>query len=283
MTDIPFSRTRILSARLGANLPVVMSAAILCVLTISAFAAHWISPHDPFAVDPLARLKPVSWSHPFGTDALGRDVFSRAIWGARISLLIGMLVALTASLAGTFFGLICGYFRGADLVLMRVMDGVMAIPGILLAIALTTLTKAGIGIVLVAIAVPEVPRVTRLVRSSVLSIRQLPFIEASVAISTPVHLILAKHILPNTIGPILVQATFIASSAMLVEAYLAFLGVGIPPSIPSWGNIVADGRLYLGVAPGIVIFPGLLLGLTVLSANVLGDALRDRLDVKLGG
>jgi len=160
---------------------------------------------------------------------------------------------------------------------------VMAIPGILLAIALTTLTKAGIGIVLVAIAVPEVPRVTRLVRSSVLSIRQLPFIEASVAISTPVHLILAKHILPNTIGPILVQATFIASSAMLVEAYLAFLGVGIPPSIPSWGNIVADGRLYLGVAPGIVIFPGLLLGLTVLSANVLGDALRDRLDVKLGG
>lgn len=267
---------------LKGNVPALLSALFIASLVACALAAPLVAPYDPFAVNPLARLQPASWAHPFGTDGLGRDVFSRAIWGARTSLTIGVLVALAASVFGAAFGLVCGYFRMADVIVMRIMDGIMSIPGILLAIALTTLTKAGLAIVLLAIAVPEIPRVARLIRSSVLSIKQLPFIEAGLAISTPAHVILLKHILPNTIAPLLVQATFISSSAILLEAYLAFLGVGMPPSIPSWGNIVADGRLFIRVAPGIVIFPGLLLGLTVLSANVLGDALRDRLDIKLG-
>lgn len=282
MTSVTAIRRRWRLSLLGVSVAETLAAFFMAVLIVAALGAPYLAPHDPFTVNPLARLQAASWEHPFGTDGLGRDLFSRAMWGARTSLAIGIFVAAIASVLGAAIGLVCGYFRTVDLIVMRIMDGVMSIPGILLAIALTTLTKAGLAIVLVAIAVPEIPRVARLVRSSVLSVRQLPFIEAGIAISTPPHRMLLKHILPNTVAPLLVQATFIASSAILLEAYLAFLGVGIPPSTPSWGNIVADGRLFISVAQGIVIFPGLLLGLTVLSVNVLGDALRDRLDIRLG-
>ncbi len=258
-----------------------LGVAILALLAIVALAAPWLAPYDPQEIDPLARMKPPSMEHFFGTDALGRDVYSRTLWGARVSLLVGIAVALVATAIGVLLGMLAGYFRRVDALIMRFMDGLMAIPGVLLAIALMATLKGGLGTVIVAIIIPEVPRVVRLVRALVLTLREQPYIEAAVASGTRVPAILWRHILPNLFAPLMVQATFIAASAILTEAVLSFLGVGIPPQIPSWGNIMAEGRNYVAVAFHIILYPGLFLGAAVLAVNLVGDGLRDMLDPRL--
>ena len=236
---------------------------------------------DPFRQAPINRMRPPSERWWFGTDQFGRDIFSRTIYGTRVSLTVGISVALFSSIIGLIIGLACGYVRALDAVLMRVMDGLMAIPSILLAIALITLTRPGLGIVIVAIVIPEVPRVARVVRSVVLSIRSQPYVESAVAGGTRSLKLLVRHILPNTLAPLIVQATYVCASAMLIEAGLSFLGAGVPPEIPSWGNIIAQGRTFFQIAPWSILIPGAFLALTVLAVNMLGDGLRDRLDPRL--
>jgi peptide/nickel transport system permease protein len=236
---------------------------------------------DPFRQAPINRLRPPSERFWFGTDQFGRDVFSRTIHGARVSLVVGLAVAALASLIGLGIGLLCGYFRRVDAIIMRVMDGIMSIPTILLAIALITLTRPGLGIVIVAIVIPEVPRIVRVVRSIVLSIRGQPYVESAIAGGTRNTMLLARHILPNTLAPLIVQATYACAAAMLNEAALSFLGAGVPPEIPSWGNIIAQGRTFFQIAPWTILIPGVFLAITVLAVNMLGDGLRDRLDPRL--
>jgi len=259
----------------------VLGVLALVLLACSALAAPWLTSVDPQDINPLARMRPPSAEHWFGTDALGRDVYARTVWGARISLLTGLTVALCATLIGVVLGMVAGYFRRLDAVIMRIMDGLMAIPGVLLAIALMATLKGGLATVIIAIIVPEVPRVVRLVRALVLTIRAQPYIEAAVCCGTRVPTILARHVLPNLFAPLMVQATFIAASAILTEAALSFLGVGIPPTTPSWGNIMAEGRNFVAIAFHIILYPGLFLGLAVLAVNLVGDGLRDMLDPRL--
>jgi len=258
-----------------------LGAAILVLLACAALAAPWLATADPQDINPLARMKPPSAEHWFGTDALGRDVYSRTVWGARISLLVGLAVAAAATLVGVALGMAAGYFRRIDALIMRIMDGLMAIPGVLLAIALMATLKGGLMTVIIAIVVPEVPRVVRLVRALVLSIREQPYIEAAVCCGTRVPAILVRHVLPNLFAPLMVQATFIAASAILTEAVLSFLGVGIPTHRPSLGNFMAEGRNFVAVAFHIILYPGLFLGLAVLAVNLVGDGLRDMLDPRL--
>jgi peptide/nickel transport system permease protein len=262
------------------NPTIVIGAALLAGLITIAVLAPWIS-GDPFRLSPVNRLRPPSERWWFGTDRFGRDVFALTIYGARVSLIVGLSVALTASAIGLAIGLVCGYFRWVDGIVMRAMDGLMAIPSILLAIALITLTRPGLGIVIIAIVIPEVPRVSRLVRSVVLSIRSQPYIESAVAGGTRSGKLLVRHILPNTMAPLIVQGTYVCASAMLIEAGLSFLGAGVPPEIPSWGNIIAQGRTFFQIAPWSILIPGAFLAITVLAVNMLGDGLRDRLDPRL--
>jgi len=226
-------------------------------------------------------MQPPSSEHWFGTDALGRDVFSRTVWGGRVSLIVGISVAVASTLLGVVIGLLAGFVRRLDGILMRIMDGLMAIPGILLAIALMAVTRASLTTVIIAIIVPEVPRVVRLVRSLALTLREQLFVEAAHAVGTRLPTILLRHVLPNMVAPLVVQATFIAASAVLIEAALSFLGVGVPPTTPSWGNMMAEGRNFVAVAFHIILYPGILLAITVLAINLLGDGLRDALDPRL--
>jgi peptide/nickel transport system permease protein len=258
-----------------------LGAVLLLALVASALAAPWVAPHDPFEMNVIDRLQPPGGDYLFGTDAYGRDIFSRTLHGGRVSLVVGVAVALASTAVGLLIGVIAGYFRMADAILMRIMDGLMAIPGILLAIGLMSLTRASMWVVIVAITVPEIPRVVRLVRAVVLSVREQVYIQAATAIGTRFPRLMLKHILPNTLAPLIVQATYIAASAVLVESYLSFLGVGTPPEIPSWGNIIAEGRLYVQIAFWNILFPSIFLALMVLSINVLGDGLRDMLDPRL--
>ena len=247
-----------------------------------AILAPVIATSDPFKIAPVNRLRPPSERWWFGTDQFGRDVFSRTVYGARVSLIVGLSVAAFSSLLGLALGLACGYFRRVDGIVMRVMDGLMAIPSILLAIALITLTRPGLGIVIVAIVIPEVPRVVRVVRAVVLSIRSQPYIESAIAGGTRNAKLLLRHVLPNTLAPLIVQSTYVCASAMLIEAGLSFLGAGVPPEVPSWGNIIAQGRTFFQIAPWTILIPGTFLAVTVLAVNLLGDGLRDRLDPAAG-
>jgi peptide/nickel transport system permease protein len=259
----------------------IVGLLLLIAMAAIAIAAPWIATADPQDIDPIARMQPPSAAHYFGTDALGRDVFSRAVWGGRVSLIVGLAVAALATIGGVLLGLVAGFVRWADGPIMRVMDGLMAIPGILLAIALMAVTQASMTTVIVAITVPEIPRVARLVRSLALTLREQLFVEAAHAVGTRLPVILWRHVLPNMVAPLIVQATFVAASAVLIEAALSFLGVGIPPQTPSWGNMMAEGRNYVAVAFHIILYPGILLALTVLAINLLGDGLRDALDPRL--
>jgi peptide/nickel transport system permease protein len=259
----------------------ILGAALLLLVAATALLAPWIATHDPQDIDPLARLQTASSEHWLGTDALGRDLFSRAVWGGRVSLAVGVSVAVLATVLGVLLGLLAGFVRWADGPIMRVMDGLMAIPGVLLAIALMAVTQANLGTVILAITVPEIPRVVRLVRSLSLTLREQLFVEAAHAVGTRLPAILWRHVLPNIVAPLIVQATFVAASAVLIEAALSFLGVGIPAQTPSWGNMMAEGRNVVAVAFHLILYPGILLAVTVLAINLLGDGLRDALDPRL--
>lgn len=259
---------------------IVVGAVLLALIALAAVCAPLIA-RDPIAFEPINRLKGPSADFWLGTDSLGRDVYSRMVYGARISLLVGLLVAIISVVSGAVIGLLAGYFTRIDGVVMRLMDGIMAIPSILLAIALVALLGASVKVVIIAIAIPEIPRVTRLVRAVVLSVRDLPFVEAARSNGTRVGKLLRRHILPSTVAPLIVQATYIAASAILTEAGLSFLGAGTPPEFPTWGNMIASSRLYLQIAPWTIFAPGLCLALVVLAVNLVGDGLRDRLDPRI--
>jgi len=251
------------------------------VMIFIAIFAPYLGTTDPTALAPAKRLRDPSSLYWFGSDMLGRDVYSRVMYGSRVSLVVGFAVAFVSSILGTLIGVVAGYSRPIDAVVMRVMDGLMSIPPILLAIALMALTRASVQNVIVAISIAEFPRVSRLVRGVVLSLREQPYVEAAIASGTRVPMIIWKHILPNTLAPLMVQATFICASAMITEAVLSFIGAGTPPIIPSWGNIMAEGRALWQVKPYIVFFPAIFLSVTVLAVNLLGDGLRDALDPRL--
>lgn len=265
--------------RLGAG-PVI-AALVLVVIVASALLAPLIVPHDPMTMDAVQRLKGPSETYPLGTDAYGRDVLSRVVTGGRISLLIGIGAAVVSVLIGLLIGLVSGFFRTADAIIMRVMDSLMAIPSILLAIALVALNGPSIWSVMAAITIPEIPRVVRLVRSVVLSAREEPYVEAAIALGSSMPKILWQHLMPNTLAPLTVQGTYICASAILTEAILSFLGAGVSTEIPTWGNIMAEGRVYFQLKPSLIFWPGLMLSLCILSINLLGDTARDVLDPRL--
>jgi peptide/nickel transport system permease protein len=255
-------------------------ALVLAMLLIALFAP-FLGTVDPTALAPARRTREPSAAFWFGTDMLGRDIYSRVLYGARVSLTVGFSVAMLASLAGLSIGLVSGFIRSIDGIIMRVMDGLMSIPPILLAVALMALTRGSVGNVITAITIAEIPRVSRLVRSVVLSLREQPFVDAAVAAGTRAPMIILRHILPNALAPMTVQATYVCASAMIVEAILSFIGAGTPPIIPSWGNIMAEGRALWQVKPYIVFFPAAFLSVTVLAVNLLGDGLRDALDPRM--
>jgi peptide/nickel transport system permease protein len=260
---------------------VAIGGALLLALVLIAIFAPYLGTVDPTALAPAKRTRAPSADFWFGTDVLGRDVYSRVLYGARVSLTVGLSVATLASFAGLAIGIVSGFVRWADGILMRFMDGLMSIPPILLAIALMALTRGSVGNVILAITMAEIPRVSRLVRSVVLSLREQPYVDAAVACGTRTPMIILRHILPNTLAPMLVQATYICASAMITEAILSFIGAGTPPTVPSWGNIMAEGRALWQVKPYIVFFPAAFLSVTVLAVNLLGDGLRDALDPRM--
>jgi peptide/nickel transport system permease protein len=281
--------------RVFRNLSVRIGASVIALMVLIAAAAPWLGTVDPSLFDAGSRdllpgksgdittLEGETLKHTFlmGSDSYGRDIYSRVIYGTRVSLVVGIATAVLALAVGIVCGLLAGYLRWLDGILMRFMDGIMAIPAILIAIALVALWRGSIFTVVVAIAIPEIPRVTRLVRSLVLTIREEPYVEAAVALGTPTGKILFGHILPNCMAPLLVQGTFTCAFAILVEAILSFLGVGLPPDVPTWGNIMAEGRAQFVSFPHNVFFPGIFLAVTVLAVNILGDGLRDTLDPKM--
>lgn len=258
-----------------------IAAFVLAVIVIVTLLAPWIAPHDPLVMDPLVRLKGPIEGHPLGTDNFGRDILSRVLIGGRLSLMIGIATAVVSVLVGLVIGMIAGFFRTADAIIMRMMDALMAIPSILLAIALVALNGPSVGSVIAAITIPEIPRVVRLVRSVVLTAREEPYVEAAIALGSSMPKILIQHLVPNTLAPLIVQGTYILASAILTEAILSFLGAGVSTETPTWGNIMAEGRLFFRIKPELILYPGLMLSLCILSINLLGDAARDMLDPRL--
>ncbi|SFT64298.1 ABC transporter permease [Sedimentitalea nanhaiensis] len=290
MTEFPHARrsafqvlTGLFSLPPGARVGIgpVIAAAILVIIVLASVMAPLYVPYDPLAMNAMARLKPPSEEFLLGTDPYGRDTFSRVMTGGRVSLLIGVGAALVSVTVGLFIGLVAGFFRAADSVIMRIMDSLMAIPAILLAIALVALNGPSLGSVIIAITVPEIPRVVRLVRSVVLSAREEPYVEAAIALGSSMPKILIQHLMPNTLAPLIVQGTYICASAILIEAILSFLGAGVSTEIPTWGNIMAEGRTYFQIKPGLIFWPGLLLSLCILAINLLGDTARDLLDPRM--
>ena len=274
------------------NPSVIIGAAIVAFLALVGALAPFLGTISPSEINPVYRNKKpgaermiraddgkeVAFVHRFGTDTLGRDVYSRVVYGARVSLIIGVTVATLSVAIGLTIGLIAGYIRWLDGIIMRIMDGLMAIPAILLAMGVVSLSRAGLVAVVIAIVIPDIPRVVRLVRSIVLSIREEPYVEAAITVGTPTPTLLVRHVLPNTVAPLIVQGTFICGSAILIEAVLSFLGIGIPPETPTWGNIMAEGRSLFRILPHNIFYPGVFLAFAVLAINMLGDGLRDTLD-----
>ncbi|MDZ4393976.1 ABC transporter permease [Cypionkella sp.] len=258
-----------------------IAAVVLAVIVALTMLAQWIAPHDPLTMNPMARLQGPIEGHPLGTDNYGRDIFSRVLIGGQLSLMIGIATAVVSVLLGLVIGMVAGFFRTADAIIMRMMDALMAIPSILLAIALVALNGPSVGSVIAAITIPEIPRVVRLVRAVVLSAREEPYVEAAIALGTPMHKILTRHLVPNTLAPLIVQGTYILASAILTEAILSFLGAGVSTETPTWGNIMAEGRMFFRIKPELILYPGIALSLCILSINLLGDAARDMLDPRL--
>jgi peptide/nickel transport system permease protein len=277
---------------LARNPSVVIGAAIVAFLALVGLFAPLLGTIDPSEINPVFRNKKPGvermirgddgketvFVHRFGTDSLGRDIYSRVVYGARVSLAIGVMVAALSVAVGLTIGLIAGYIRWLDGFIMRIMDGLMAIPAILLAMGVVSLSRAGLVAVVIAIVIPDIPRVVRLVRAIVLSIREEPYVEAAITVGTPTPTLLVRHVLPNTVAPLIVQGTFICGSAILIEAILSFLGIGIPPETPTWGNIMAEGRSLFRIYPHNIFYPGVCLAFAVLAINMLGDGLRDTLD-----
>jgi len=259
----------------------IIACSVLVITILLAIFAPLLAPHDPMTMTPSARLKPASDIYPLGTDAYGRDLLSRVLYGARISLLIGVGAAIISIGIGLAIGLVSGFFRVLDAIVMRIMDALMAIPSLLLAIAVVSLTGASIWTVMFAITIPEIPRVVRLVRSVVLSAREEPCVEAAIAVGSGLTKILWRHLMPNTLAPLIVQGTYVCASAILTEAILSFLGAGVSTEIPTWGNIMAEGRAYFQINPTLIFWPGILLSLCILSINLLGDTARDMLDPRM--
>ena len=258
-----------------------IAALVLAVIVVLTLLAGWIAPHDPLTMNPMVRLQGPIEGHPLGTDNYGRDIFSRVLIGGQLSLIIGIATAAVSVALGLVIGMIAGFFRTADAIIMRMMDALMAIPSILLAIALVALNGPSVGSVIAAITIPEIPRVVRLVRAVILSAREEPYVEAAIALGTPMHKILIRHLVPNTTAPLIVQGTYILASAILTEAILSFLGAGVSTETPTWGNIMAEGRLFFRIKPELILYPGIALSLCILSINLLGDAARDMLDPRL--
>jgi peptide/nickel transport system permease protein len=260
---------------------IAIGGILLLLLILAALFAPWLGTVDPTALSPINRARPPGPNAWFGTDMLGRDVYSRVIYGSRVSLIVGFSVAFLSTVIGVAIGLAAGFVRWIDAVVMRIMDGFMSIPNILLAIALIALTRASLQNVIIAITIAEIPRVVRLVRGLVLTLREQPYVESAVAAGASSLRIVLRHILPNTIAPLTVQATYICGIAILAEASLSFIGAGVPPSIPSWGNIMAEGRALWQVKPYLIAFPAMFLSVTILSINMLGDGLRDAVDPRM--
>jgi len=258
---------------------VIGLAVLLLILASGVLAPVWWT-GDPQQMRPAQRLQPPSDVRWFGSDHFGRDVYTRTLYGARVSLVVGAAVALLGLTLGTTLGLVIGFYRRLDAVMMRVMDGLMAMPAILLALALMAMMRGSVRNVIIALVIPEIPRVIRVVRASVLSLREHAMVEAARALGVGTPRILVLYILPALVAPLLVQATYMCASAILFEAYLSFLGAGTPPHIPSWGNMMAEGKTYVQLAFWIILFPGLFLALTVLAINLVGDGLRDLLNVR---
>lgn len=273
------SKVQVLRRHKGA----AIGAALLSAMAVAAIAAPVLAPLDPQLIAPFDRLQDPDGRYWFGTDQIGRDVFSRTVYGARVSMMVGCVVALVSIATGLVLGLLAGFIRWVDSILMRVMDGLMAIPSILLAIALVAISGPSIRSIVIAITIAEVPRVTRLVRGQVIALRGQLFIEAATTAGTSVPVILYRHIVPNLLAPLLVQASYVFAAAVMTEAVLSFIGAGVPPETPSWGNIIAEGRTVFQLAPHIVLFPSLVLSVMVLSVNILGDGLRDAFDPRFTG
>jgi peptide/nickel transport system permease protein len=291
----PATRRPGMARMLVRNPSVVIGATIVAFLALMGLLAPMLGTISPSEINPVFRNKKpgaertiraddgkeMQFVHRFGTDSLGRDVYSRVVYGARVSLIIGVTVAAISVAVGLAIGLVAGYIRWLDGIVMRFMDGLMAIPAILLAMGVVSLSRAGVVAVVIAIVIPEIPRVVRLVRSIVLSIREEPYVEAAITVGTPTPTLLVRHVLPNTLAPLIVQGTFICGSAILIEAVLSFLGIGIPPETPTWGNIMAEGRSLFRIFPHNIFYPGVFLAFAVLAINMLGDGLRDTLDPRL--
>ncbi len=259
----------------------VVAGIILLAFVLMAIFAPFLAPHDPLMLIPTQRLKPPNETYLLGTDAFGRDLLSRIIYGARVSLIVGIGVAIFSIAVGLLLGLLAGFFRILDTILMRIMDGLMAIPSILLAIAVVSLSGVSLLTVMVAITIPEIPRIVRLVRSVVLSAREEPYVEAAISLGSSMPKIMWRHLMPNTLAPLIVQGTYVCASAILTEAILSFLGAGLGTETPSWGNIMSEGRVYFQLKPSLIFWPGLMLSLCILSINLLGDTARDVLDPRL--
>ncbi|WP_110710215.1 ABC transporter permease [Salinicola sp. CR57] len=260
---------------------VMIAGVCLALIVIVAILAPWLAPHDPLEMSPANRLKPPGAEYWLGSDAYGRDLLSRVLYGARVSLIVGIGSALISVVIGLPLGILAGFFRGLDSLIMRVMDGLMAIPSVLLAIAIVSLISANLWTVMAAITIPEIPRVVRLVRSVVLSAREEPYVEAAVSLGSSLTTVMWRHLMPNTLAPLIVMSTYICASAILTEAILSFLGAGIGTETPTWGNIMSEGRTYFLIKPSLIFWPGIMLSICILSINLLGDAARDRLDPRL--
>lgn len=282
---LPLAARRTMGSRLlrymSRNTLIAFPSALLVVLALIAIFAPFLGTVDPAQLNPANRLKPPSAEFWFGTDMLGRDIYSRVIYGSRVSLIVGLSVAFFASVCGVIIGTISGFVRRFDAIIMRIMDGMMSIPSILLAIAIVALIRGSLLTVIVAITVAEIPRTSRLVRSVVLSIREEPYIDAAIVAGASTSRIAIRHIFPNTVAPLSVQATYVCAAAMIAESILSFIGAGLPPIIPSWGNIIADARTFWQIRPTMLLFPALFLSLCVLSVNLLGDGLREALDPRM--